>query len=133
RRRRGPLRDASRVGSSSVGRGAEREDSVLLSFSDDPATTEIYTLSLHDALPIFHHTERREYTDGGWVQLGEPGGGSSVQRNDQRDGQRARRDASVSLRADGDGCLLEASFGGCDGEQPDGPDGEQRQPSGGYV
>src|SRR5688572_31672149 len=27
---------------------------LLFSFSD-PATTEIYTLSLHDALPIWHH------------------------------------------------------------------------------
>src|SRR5688572_31880628 len=26
-------------------------------FFNDPATTEIYTLSLHDALPIFHHHE----------------------------------------------------------------------------
>src|SRR6266404_9306520 len=29
-------------------------------FFNDTATTEIYTLSLHDALPIFHHQRRRE-------------------------------------------------------------------------
>src|SRR3712207_9010845 len=28
-------------------------------FFNDTATTEIYTLSLHDALPIFHHGARR--------------------------------------------------------------------------
>src|SRR5947207_12714159 len=36
-----------------------------LSFFHDPATTEIYTLSLHDALPIFgpHERRRREQHD----------------------------------------------------------------------
>ena len=29
-------------------------DDILLFFFNDTATTEIYTLSLHDALPIFH-------------------------------------------------------------------------------
>src|SRR3712207_7937347 len=29
----------------------------LLFFFNDTATTEIYTLSLHDALPIFHHAQ----------------------------------------------------------------------------
>src|SRR2546422_5669842 len=28
-------------------------------FFNDTATTEIYTLSLHDALPIYYHRERR--------------------------------------------------------------------------
>src|SRR5688572_32351139 len=28
-------------------------------FFNDPATTEIYTLSLHDALPILRHARRR--------------------------------------------------------------------------
>src|SRR5438034_6668188 len=28
-------------------------------FFNDPATTEIYTLSLHDALPIYHHVGPR--------------------------------------------------------------------------
>src|SRR5438093_12830417 len=30
-------------------------------FFIDPATTEIYTLSLHDALPIYRATARRRY------------------------------------------------------------------------
>ena len=30
----------------------ERNSSVVVFFFNDPATTEIYTLSLHDALPI---------------------------------------------------------------------------------
>src|SRR2546426_8917021 len=29
-------------------------------FFNDTATTEIYTLSLHDALPIYHHHEERK-------------------------------------------------------------------------
>src|SRR2546430_10186192 len=40
-----------------------------ISFFNDTATTEIYTLSLHDALPIFSHRlgikpERRHHSDG---------------------------------------------------------------------
>src|SRR3712207_8170967 len=36
-----------------------------LFFFNDTATTEIYTLSLHDALPIFRRThDRRSETDG---------------------------------------------------------------------
>src|SRR5690348_14715713 len=35
-----------------VGRGGFRRIVVLFFFFNDPATTEIYTLSLHDALPI---------------------------------------------------------------------------------
>src|SRR2546426_5910961 len=31
----------------------------LLFFFNDTATTEIYTLSLHDALPIYHHAAGR--------------------------------------------------------------------------
>src|SRR5947208_16909468 len=30
-------------------------------FFNDPATTEIYTLSLHDALPIFRHEEHAQH------------------------------------------------------------------------
>src|SRR5438094_2034987 len=45
--------------------------SLLLFFFNDPATTEIYTLSLHDALPIFfpaiylekHHPKAKYLTD----------------------------------------------------------------------
>src|SRR5436305_7561222 len=32
---------------------------LLIFFFNDPATTEIYTLSLHDALPIFHRNFTR--------------------------------------------------------------------------
>src|SRR5437016_7770584 len=34
-------------------------------FFNDTATTEIYTLSLHDALPIWQH-QRRHIVDQGW-------------------------------------------------------------------
>src|SRR5436190_7532553 len=37
--------------------------SLLLFFFNDPATTEIYTLSLHDALPISAHPSRRSAAD----------------------------------------------------------------------
>src|SRR5690606_3056640 len=46
----------------------------LLCFSPVPATTEIYSLSLHDALPIFfHETHRGRLTrHGGVAQENEP-------------------------------------------------------------
>src|SRR3712207_8304128 len=34
---------------------------VVFFFFNDPATTEIYTLSLHDALPIFVHPRQHQY------------------------------------------------------------------------
>src|SRR5436190_17078771 len=34
-----------------------RNSPYIFFFFNDPATTEIYTLSLHDALPIFHRRE----------------------------------------------------------------------------
>src|SRR5687768_18193252 len=41
-----------------------------LFFFNDPATTEIYTLSLHDALPIYHGQEaRRAGLDDGVVDV----------------------------------------------------------------
>src|SRR5260221_12665936 len=40
-------------------------------FFNDTATTEIYTLSLHDALPIFEHYHRRH-------QLGDGGDGHDL-------------------------------------------------------
>src|SRR2546430_8254488 len=42
--------------SSSIRRGRPR--SFFFFFFNDTATTEIYTLSLHDALPIFFETDR---------------------------------------------------------------------------
>src|ERR1039457_2834236 len=38
--------------------------SVFSSFFNDTATTEIYTLSLHDALPIYHRREQQELGEG---------------------------------------------------------------------
>src|SRR3712207_7039853 len=40
---------------------------VCLFFFNDTATTEIYTLSLHDALPISEHRHLRQVTDAGRV------------------------------------------------------------------
>src|SRR5205823_12131614 len=39
--------------------------SFLFFFFNDPPTTEIYTLSLHDALPISHVDHRQAAVDGG--------------------------------------------------------------------
>src|SRR2546430_11207878 len=44
--------------------------SLFFFFFNDTATTEIYTLSLHDALPI--------YTGGRWVPVGERGAAPGV-------------------------------------------------------
>src|ERR1022692_5317831 len=38
---------------STAGRDAQAVNNILLFFFNDTATTEIYTLSLHDALPIY--------------------------------------------------------------------------------
>src|SRR2546422_7516287 len=42
----------------------------LLFFFNDTATTEIYTLSLHDALPIFNGGERTTHRRADWGGLG---------------------------------------------------------------
>src|SRR3989442_444661 len=56
----------------------DKKNTVRLSdiffFFNDTATTEIYTLSLHDALPIFHHA-----------------GGESAGRQSHRDHERGQR------------------------------------------
>src|SRR5690349_22097664 len=49
-------------------------------FFNDPATTEIYTLSLHDALPIYSPPPRRT--------SGRPGGRDTRRRNRRRRGFR---------------------------------------------
>src|SRR3712207_9383864 len=54
-------------------------------FFNDTATTEIYTLSLHDALPICH--DRRDRVD----QLGEAGGLDAVGMVQQGDAKAAER------------------------------------------
>src|SRR2546428_8955704 len=43
----------------------------LFFFFNDTATTEIYTLSLHDALPIYHVRRRRRFT---WLRVGKLAG-----------------------------------------------------------
>src|SRR3712207_9585689 len=43
---------------------------IVVFFFNDTATTEIYTLSLHDALPILaYNTEQIEGTPNNWVDL----------------------------------------------------------------
>src|SRR3712207_7150131 len=42
-------------------------------FFNDTATTEIYTLSLHDALPIFYQKNLDEGVAGFWNDMNEPG------------------------------------------------------------
>src|SRR2546425_7276273 len=62
-------------------------------FFNDTATTEIYTLSLHDALPI----SRRELAQGiGPQQLGGApcGGGDGVERRDPRGDERSEEHTS---------------------------------------
>src|SRR5258708_38391518 len=51
---------------------------LTLFFFNDTATTEIYTLSLHDALPICGELARERHVDAGEVvrgDIGERGGG----------------------------------------------------------
>src|SRR3972149_5065576 len=56
-------------------------------FFNDTATTEIYTLSLHDALPIFHQRGGEE---------GRLGGGDEEDRLDPVGGRRARSEEHTS-------------------------------------
>src|SRR2546426_3859342 len=58
---------------------------VVVFFFNDTATTEIYTLSLHDALPIYRHQAGRE-----------PARQRSAARSDLRAGARARRAGAAS-------------------------------------
>src|SRR5438874_181961 len=48
-------------------RKVSAEVDLVLFFFNDPATTEIYTLSLHDALPIYFGLSGREETEAGRV------------------------------------------------------------------
>src|SRR5256885_10441542 len=45
----------------------QQRQNFIIFFFNDTATTEIYTLSLHDALPIFHG--RMVEVGGGWWRL----------------------------------------------------------------
>src|SRR3712207_6991239 len=44
---------------------------LLVSFFNDTATTEIYTLSLHDALPILHRAVAHSWRPDGAVLVGD--------------------------------------------------------------
>src|SRR3989304_872765 len=56
-RRPAPFRVRRRTGTGSATRPSQHGRSVL--FFNDTATTEIYTLSLHDALPIWYRVKVR--------------------------------------------------------------------------
>src|SRR2546421_9226527 len=71
---------------------------MLSFFFNDTATTEIYTLSLHDALPIYHRL--RPVRDG--RELPHPGGARRRRRAPRRPGQLERRPGP---RGDRDGHL----------------------------
>src|SRR5437588_12535851 len=64
--------------------------STILFFFNDPATTEIYTLSLHDALPIYHDVPespsmtQRPGTEGIWSMTGRPSGLIMIDRKSTR-------------------------------------------------
>src|SRR5688572_31089812 len=53
---------------------------LLLFFFNDPATTEIYTLSLHDALPIYRQPEASEGQHVPDSSLGAPVSGCACSR-----------------------------------------------------
>src|SRR5439155_11246927 len=71
-------------------------------FFNDPTTTEIYTLSLHDALPIFHHVCRDRRASAGGLRRGACG--FDVEERDRGAGtrQRLRVLAAKASRAAGD-------------------------------
>src|SRR2546427_6559152 len=58
---------------------------ILFFFFNDTATTEIYTLSLHDALPIFDGRRRTVRRQGPRRVGRDPGVGGSRQRREGRD------------------------------------------------
>src|SRR5258707_9658899 len=57
-------------------------------FFNDTATTEIYTLSLHDALPIALRCARRVIFGGGAVPRAVDGAGCAIQRSLRRSAMR---------------------------------------------
>src|SRR5256885_16406037 len=65
-------------------------DLILFFFFNDTATTEIYTLSLHDALPIYFH-------DGGRAKHPDRGSARKRKRNDlAREAVRPRSEEHTS-------------------------------------
>src|SRR3712207_7874256 len=73
-------------------------------FFNDTATTEIYTLSLHDALPIFRDGLESRDRDPGLVR-----GAGGVRQHDGNRLQRrgGRRGAAVRFRPGADACRSE--------------------------
>src|SRR2546422_11271914 len=124
---------------------------LLFFFFNDTATTEIYTLSLHDALPISGDPAARRVDSAireGVAGDGRDGGGVAVQREPRSDGgQRGRAQAFVRTSLGRSGVagplhrwsdLRGASRPGCRGrgrgrlQARAGPGGRgQREPSGG--
>src|SRR5215211_2230931 len=79
----------------------------LFFFFNDTATTEIYTLSLHDALPIYRHLlEALVALGGGGVPVGDLVGGGEVdvvaEDGQQRSGVQVLAAHDVDLDADDD-------------------------------
>src|SRR3712207_7009622 len=72
---------------------------LLFFFFNDTATTEIYTLSLHDALPIYH---RRERAAVGGAHLGDrrqaPRAGGPLERRRHQVGLVRDREAAAEDR-----------------------------------
>src|SRR5438034_10561180 len=73
----------------------------LLFFFNDPATTEIYTLSLHDALPIFILVHRVAGIEGRCGQTAITFGQERVDEDEQL--RRADREARLSEPPERDG------------------------------
>src|SRR2546422_3934417 len=55
--------------------------SIVFFFFNDTATTEIYTLSLHDALPIFRPRARIDRAQAGRARRRSPGAGERARRD----------------------------------------------------
>src|SRR5258707_5823097 len=70
-------------------------------FFNDTATTEIYTLSLHDALPISHHLERarQDHRRDPAVLGSEAGRGDPPDQHHQRHRSRAEDRKSTRLNS----------------------------------
>src|SRR3712207_7390868 len=79
---------------------------IFLFFFNDTATTEIYTLSLHDALPIFeqvaeeHHAEGREAQGQDHeVAQARLGGGKAAQNDGERSGDERSEEHTSELQS----------------------------------
>src|SRR5690242_21518782 len=75
----------------------------LFFFFNDPATTEIYTLSLHDALPIYvGRAARHQHAAIGAEDAGHPEGdldGEGVGRQDGQDDERDEEEERLDRKS----------------------------------